>query len=72
MLYGFTGTLQTDGYEGYNAVVAAGRPTYIGCFAHTRRRFDEAVKVQGKHTRRSLANRGLALIRKRYAAAQNR
>lgn len=66
LLDGFQGTLQTDGYDGYNAVVACGNLTHIGCFAHARRKFDEAIKAQGKHKRRGLAHRGLALIQKLY------
>ena len=66
LLEGFKGTLQTDGYDGYNAAVALGKLTHIGCFAHARRKFDEAIKAQGKHPRRGLAHRGLALIQKLY------
>ena len=66
LLDGFQGTLQTDGYDGYNAAVAAGNLMHIGCFAHARRKFDEAIKAQGKHKRRGLAHRGLALIQKLY------
>lgn len=66
LLEGFQGTLQTDGYAGYNAAVAVGNLTHIGCFAHARRKFDEAIKAQGKHKRRGLAHRGLALIQKLY------
>ena len=53
-------------YDGYNAVVAASKLTHIGCFAHARRKFDEAIKAQGKHPRQGLAHRGLGLIRKLY------
>lgn len=66
LLEGFQGTLQTDGYDGYNAVVAAGNLTHLGCFAHARRKFDEAIKAQGKHKRRGLAHHALALIQKLY------
>ncbi len=66
LLEGFKGTLQTDGYDGYNAAVALGNLTHIGCFAHARRKFDEAIKAQGKHKRRGLSSRGLALIQKLY------
>ncbi len=38
LLEGFTGTLQTDGYDGYNAAVAVGGLTHLGCFAHARRK----------------------------------
>ncbi|MGH8325805.1 MAG: IS66 family transposase [Steroidobacteraceae bacterium] len=67
LLDGFKGTLQTDGYAGYHAVVAARGLTRIGCWAHARRKFDEAVKAQGKNPRRGRAHQGLALIRKLYA-----
>ena len=67
LLEGFKGILQTDGYDGYNAVVTTHRLTHIGCFAHARRKFDEAIKAQGQHPRRGLAHRGLALIQKLYA-----
>jgi len=66
LLEGFKGTLQTDGYAGYNAAVCAHQLTHLGCFAHARRKFDEALKAQGKHKRRGLAHRGLALIQKLY------
>ena len=66
LLAGYAGYLQTDGYEGYNAVVATQGLKSLGCMAHARRRFDEAVKAQGKHKRRGKAWRGLSLIRKLY------
>jgi transposase len=34
LLEGFAGFLQTDGYEGYNAVVAGSEITHLGCWAH--------------------------------------
>jgi len=66
LLDGFKGYLQTDGYDGYNAVVAANGLTHVGCLAHARRKFSEAVKAQGKEKPSSNAYRGLALIRKLY------
>ena len=66
LLAGFTGYLQTDGYDGYNAVVAVNALTHVGCMAHARRKFDEAVKAQGKKKPVGNAHRGLALIRKLY------
>jgi transposase len=66
LLAGFTGYLQTDGYDGYNAVVALNHLTHVGCMAHARRKFDEAVRAQGKKQSASNAPRGLALIRKLY------
>ena len=66
LLAGYSGYLQSDGYEGYNAVVAANGLRALGCMAHARRRFDEAVKAQGKSKRRGKAWRGLSLIQKLY------
>jgi len=66
LLAGFAGYLQTDGYDGYNAVVALNALTHVGCMAHARRKFDEAVKAQGKKQPASKAHRGLALIRNLY------
>ena len=66
LLSGYSGYLQTDGYEGYNAVVVANGLRPLGCMAHARRRFDEAIKAQGKNKRRGKAWRGLALIQKLY------
>jgi transposase len=66
LLEGFAGYLQTDGYDGYNAVVAANGLTHVGCMAHARRRFSDAVKAQGRNRKRGKAHRGLSLIRKLY------
>ena len=66
LLEGFKGYLQTDGYDGYNAVVAANGLVHVGCMAHARRRFSDAVKAQGRNRKRGKAHRGLTLIRKLY------
>lgn len=70
LLAGYRGYLQTDGYDGYNAVVATNGLKPLGCMAHARRRFDEAVKAQGKSKRRGHAWRGLSLIQKLYGVEQ--
>jgi len=41
-LNGFKGYLHTDGYSGYNQLNGV---TSIGCFAHARRKFIEALKA---------------------------
>lgn len=46
LLEGFGGVLLTDGYEAYGAAVAAHGLTHAGCWAHARRKFEEARKVQ--------------------------
>ena len=66
LLDDFKGYLQTDGYDGYNAIVAANNLTHVGCMAHARRRFSDAVKAQGKKKQRGKAHRALALIQKLY------
>jgi transposase len=66
LLQGFKGYLQTDGYDGYNAVVASNGLVHVGCWAHARRRFSDAVKAQGKKRKRGKAHRGLSLIQKLY------
>ncbi|MCP4277695.1 MAG: IS66 family transposase [Gammaproteobacteria bacterium] len=70
LLEGFKGYLQTDGYAGYNAVVAANNLIHVGCMAHARRKFSEAVKAQGRNKKRGKAHRGLALIQKLYRIEQ--
>lgn len=47
-LTGFSGYLQVDGYEGYNKVKNV---TLVGCWAHARRKFDEALTVLPKKDR---------------------
>jgi transposase len=47
LLGDFAGYLQTDGYAGYHAVVAANGITPLYCFAHARRYFVEALKALG-------------------------
>jgi transposase len=46
LLEGYRGILLTDGYEPYEAVAQALTLVHAGCFAHARRRFDEARKAQ--------------------------
>jgi hypothetical protein len=64
LLEGFTGCLQCDGYEGYGAVGKREDIVLVGCWAHARRRFDEAGK-KGK-AKAGRATKGLAIIQKLY------
>jgi hypothetical protein len=43
-LQGFTGYLQVDGFAGYHALESEDRHL-VGCMAHARRKFDEALKA---------------------------
>jgi hypothetical protein len=45
MLKGWHGTLLTDDYSGYKALFAAGHVKEAGCWAHARRKFFEAHKL---------------------------
>jgi len=47
-LSGFRGHLQTDGYDGYELVGNQPDVIHVGCFAHCRRKFDEAAHAAGK------------------------
>jgi transposase len=45
MLQDFSGVLVTDDYSGYKALYAAGKVIEAGCWAHARRKFFEAAKL---------------------------
>lgn len=47
MLKDYAGTLVCDDYGGYKALFQAGRVTQAGCWAHARRKFFEAHKLNG-------------------------
>lgn len=66
LLEDFKGYLQTDGYEGYTKVGQRDGIVHVGCLAHARRKFDEALKAQRKTGRGGLAAEGLALIQQIY------
>jgi len=72
LLAGFEGFLQTDGYEGYGAIGQEPGITHVGCWAHARRKFDEALKAQKNSAKKkrsvkeSKALQGLAFIQKLY------
>lgn len=58
-LDGFHGYLHTDGYAGYHNLPEG--ITVVGCWAHARRKFDEAVKALPKgKAKGSSASQGLA------------
>jgi len=63
-LEGYSGYLQTDGYDGYDsAVKELSGIIHVGCFAHARRKFYEAAKVN-KDAR--TAQEGMKHIRNLY------
>ena len=65
LLEGFKGYLMTDGYDGYNALERTEGVERLACWAHVRRRFVDAVRVQPKG-KRGKADEAVALIGKLY------
>jgi len=73
LLEGFKGFLHTDGYWGYDGFDDQPDIVHVGCFAHARRKFDEALRGQGKSSKKSkprakksLARQGFDQINKLY------
>ena len=70
LLHGFSGTLQADGYAGYNLVCKNENLTRIGCWDHVRRKFVEAEKAAdktgAKKVKTSKADVGISKMRKLY------
>ena len=61
LIGGYRGTVQTDGYEVYEAYEGAPGKRMIGCWAHARRTFVEALDEDWKH-----ASEGLVYIGRLY------
>lgn len=70
LLDGYRGYVMTDDYAGYNALGAREGVERLGCWAHVRRKFVEAQKVQpkGKTGRADIA---LNLINKLYGVERD-
>jgi transposase len=68
LLHDFQGILQTDGYAGYCAPCAKKGLRHAGCWAHVRRKFDEALKAQDPKApaKAGKASEALAIIRELY------
>lgn len=64
LLRGFEGYLQVDGYGGYNGVCENSNVKRVGCWAHTRRYFFEALKASPKQAGK--ASEALAFIKRLY------
>lgn len=62
LLKGFKGFLQTDGYEGYSKAVAEYGLTHVGCLAHIRRKFFDALKSDKKSKTAAHALKTIARI----------
>ena len=66
LLGAFRGALQTDGYDGYNAVVRENTLTHLGCWAHALRKFQDVVKAQKVPKKTGKATHALGLIQRLY------
>ena len=65
LLEGYKGYLMTDGYDGYNEIARTTGIERLACWAHVRRRFVDAVRVQSKG-KRGKADEAVSLIGKLY------
>ena len=65
LLLGYRGYLMTDGYEGYNKLAKTEGIEHLVCWAHVRRKFVDAVKVQPKGTH-GHADQSVAMIGRLY------
>lgn len=65
-LEGFKGCLHVDGYPGYHKVKEV---TLVGCWAHARRKYDEALKAapEARRNPHSVAAQGLAWCNQLFA-----
>lgn len=61
LLHDYRGYLMADGYAGYNKLARTEGIERMACWAHVRRRFVEASRVQPKG-KRGLANEAIGLI----------
>jgi transposase len=64
-LNGYHGTVQTDGYKGYDFLDNWHDILHVGCWAHARRKFVKALDAGSKKTNRR-ANKALTFIRNLY------
>lgn len=65
LLVDFKGVVVTDGFDGYRKLVDFGIKR-AGCWAHVRRKFVEALEIEGKSGRSTVAAQAIALIGKLY------
>ena len=65
LLYGFSGTLVTDGYSGYKSVSSGLGIRHGGCWDHCRRKFKKAYDGIGQ--KQGFASQALNIINRLYA-----
>ena len=63
LLKDYSGYILTDGYKGYNALEVQKTIILTSCWAHVRRKFDEAAKASKN---KGSAKKALSIIQKLY------
>jgi transposase len=66
-LKGHKGYVQTDSYNGYNALEWTGDIRLIGCWAHVRRKFMDVIKAKSDSKKTGLAEEAVEYIGRLYA-----
>ena len=62
----YQGTVQTDGFSGYDFLDRQAGVRHAGCLAHVRRKFMEVIKAQGKNRTSGSADQALAYMQQLY------
>lgn len=66
-LKGYRGFVQTDGYNGYDALGRQPGVTLVGCWAHARRKFDKVIKARSNPKKKGAADEAVEYIGRLYA-----
>jgi transposase len=62
----YQGTVQTDGFSGYDFLDRQAGVRHAGCLAHVRRKFMEVIKAHGKNRTSGSADQALAYMQQLY------
>jgi len=65
-LNGYRGFVQTDGYNGYEALGRQSGVVLVGCWAHARRKFDKVIKARANPKKQGLAEEAFNYIGRLY------
>jgi transposase len=65
-LKGYRGFVQTDAYNGYEALGRQSGVVLVGCWAHARRKFDKVIKAMANPKKQGAADEALKYIGKLY------
>ena len=66
-LDGYQGYVQTDGYNGYDALGRQPGVELVGCWAHVRRKFVEVINAKANPKKQDHAEQAIDYIRQLYA-----